>query len=69
LGREEEVKANRVWFYVSIAYLVFALVTTFVRAIPEGVFRLAAIALLLGWYFSLGKKHLSTGGTTRPSAA
>jgi hypothetical protein len=58
LGRGDEAKANRVWFYVSIAYLVFALVTTFIPAIPEGLFRLAAIALLVGWYFSLGKKQI-----------
>ena len=58
LGRVDEAKANRVWFYVSIAYLGFALVTIFIPAIPEGLFRLAAIGLLLGWYFSLGKKQI-----------
>jgi hypothetical protein len=58
LGREEAAKANRRWFYVSLAYLVFVLGTVFVPAIPEGLFKLASLALLLGWYFSLGKKQV-----------
>jgi len=58
LGRADEAKANRVWFYLSIAYLVVAFVTAFIPAIPEGLFRLAALGLLLGWYFSLGKKQI-----------
>jgi hypothetical protein len=59
LGRVDEAKANRVWFYVSIAYFGVVLVTTFIPVIPEGLFRLAGLALLLGWYFSLGKKQIA----------
>jgi hypothetical protein len=54
----DEAKTNRVWFYVSIVYLVVALASTFIPAIPDKLFRLAALALLLGWYFSLGKKQV-----------
>jgi len=58
LGRADEAKSNKVWFYVSVAYLVLAFVTTFIPVIPDGLFRLAAIGILLGWYFSLGKKQI-----------
>jgi hypothetical protein len=58
LGRADEAKANRVWFYLSIAYLAVAFLTSFISVIPEGLFRLAALGLLLGWYFSLGKKQI-----------
>jgi hypothetical protein len=58
LGRADEAKANRVWFYLSIAYLVVVVATSSILVIPEGLFRLAALGLLLGWYFSLGKKQI-----------
>jgi cation transport ATPase len=58
LGREHEAKANRVWFYASIAYFIFAMVTMFVPAIPDRLFNWVAIALLLGWYFSIGKRQI-----------
>ena len=58
LGRTDEAKANKVWFYVSFAYFGFVFVSGFIPAIPDGVFRLAALALLLGWYFSLAKKQI-----------
>jgi hypothetical protein len=58
LGRADEAKSNKVWFYVSVAYLGFAFVTTFIPVIPDALFSLAAIVLLLGWYFSLGKKQI-----------
>jgi hypothetical protein len=57
-GRVDEAKANRVWFYVSIAYLGFTIVAVFLPAIPEGLFRLTAIGLPIGWYFSLGRKQI-----------
>jgi hypothetical protein len=58
LGRTDEAKANRVWFYISLAYLGFVLVSIFVPVIPNIFFNVAAIVLLLRWYFSLGKKHI-----------
>jgi hypothetical protein len=58
LGRTDEAKANKVWSYVSLAYLGFVFVSAFIPAIPEGLFRLAGLALLLGWYFSLAKKQI-----------
>jgi hypothetical protein len=58
LGRTDEAKANRAWFYISVAFLAFTLVSVFIPAIPDGIFRLAGLGLLLGWYFSLGKKQI-----------
>ena len=58
LGRTDEAKANRVWFYASLAYFGFVLVSIFIPAIPDSVFRGSAIGLLVGWYFSLGKKQI-----------
>jgi hypothetical protein len=59
LGREEEAKANQMWFYVSVGYLTVVLVSIFIPAIPEWPFRVVAIGLLLGWYFALGKKQIA----------
>ncbi|MDB6124630.1 MAG: Uncharacterized protein JWQ71_3623 [Pedosphaera sp.] len=58
LGRAEEAKAHRVWFYVSLGYLGFVLVSVFIPAIPEAVFRGAAIGILMGWYFTQGQKQV-----------
>lgn len=59
LGRTDEAKANKVWFYLSLGYLGFVFVSDFILpTIPEGLFRLAGLVLLLGWYFSLAKKQI-----------
>ena len=52
LGRPDEAKANRVWFKISIAFLIFIFVSVFIPAIPDGICRLAGLGLLLVWYFS-----------------
>lgn len=57
MGRVDEAKANRMWFYVLIAYLVLASVTIFIP-IPQGLLTLISIGLLFGWYLSLGKKQV-----------
>ena len=59
LGRVEEAKSNRVWFYVSIGFYAVVCLTTFVPVIPDGLLRVAGLALLLGWYFSLGRKQIA----------
>lgn len=59
LGRADEVKTNRVWFYVSMAYLGSVLLSIFVPAIPEAWFRVAPIGLLLLWYFTAAKKQIT----------
>ncbi len=53
MGRPGEAKANRVWFYVMIAYFAFTLLP--IPFIPELFFKLAPIGLLGGWYFGIGK--------------
>jgi hypothetical protein len=60
MGRVGEAKANRRWFYVLIAYLGFTFVTIFIFIpIPQGLLELVPIALLFGWYLSLGKKQVT----------
>jgi hypothetical protein len=56
MGRRGEAKANRVWFYVMIAYFGFTLIP--ISFIPELFFKLAPIGLLLGWYFGLGRDQI-----------
>ena len=58
LGRKGEAKANWVWFYASLIYICFVLVSIFIPAIPDSAFRGIAIGILLGWYFSLGKTQI-----------
>jgi hypothetical protein len=58
MRRVDEAKANRMWFYVSIAYLGLAFVTIFIP-IPQGLFTLVFIGLWFGWYLSLGKKQVT----------
>lgn len=59
MGRADEARANRAWFYVSVVYLGLTVVTMFVSFIPEGLFNLAGIGLLLGWFFSLGARQIA----------
>lgn len=58
LGRAEEAKANRLWFNISVAFLVCTSISVFIPAIPGGIFRLIGTGILLGWYFSLGTKQI-----------
>jgi len=58
MGRTEEAKANRLWFYGSLGYLVLVSLSVFVPSIPDAVFRGAAIGLLVGWYFAQGNKQV-----------
>lgn len=58
MGRLEEAKANRTWFYVSMAYLGLTLVTIPFPAVPGGLFSLAAFGLLIGWYWNVGRKQV-----------
>ena len=59
MGRVDDARANRAWFYVSITYLGLSLVTIVIPAIPDGLFRLAGLGLLFGWFFSLGRKQIT----------
>jgi hypothetical protein len=60
MGRVDEAKANRRWFYVLIAYLGFTFVTIFIFIpIPQGLLELVPTGLLFGWYLSLGKKQVT----------
>lgn len=51
LGRRDEAKANRVWFYISLAFLGAGVF------VPAIVPTWTGIVLLIAWYFSLGKKQ------------
>jgi hypothetical protein len=52
MGRVNEAKANRVWFYLWIVYLCIAFTPI---PIPRGT----AIAGLLIWYLTLGKNQVA----------
>jgi hypothetical protein len=58
LGRTSEAKLNRLWFYMSLAYLGVVVVSFFVPLLPDAAFNAAAIGLLVGWYVSLGTKQI-----------
>ncbi len=58
LGRTEEAKTNRVWFYVSLGFLGCFLISVFIPSITDSIIQGASIGLLFGWYFSLGKKQI-----------
>lgn len=57
LGRTDEARANRIWFYLSLGWLVAVLAGTFVPAIGDGWYHAISIGMLLGWYFSLGREQ------------
>lgn len=52
MGRVNEAKANRAWFYLWIVYFGVTLTPI---PIPRG----SAIGLLLVWYLSLGKNQVA----------
>ena len=57
LGRESEAVSNTRWFYGMLVYLALAVFSSVIPIIPEWAFRLGGLAVVLGWYFSLGKKQ------------
>ena len=57
LGRTDEAKANRIVFYITLAFFGIILISLFVPTIPEGLWRIAGLGLLLGWYYGVGKKQ------------
>ena len=59
MGRVDEARTNRVWFYVSIAYFGVTLLTIAIPAVPDGIFSWIASGLLFGWFFSLGRKQIT----------
>jgi hypothetical protein len=66
LGRADEAKANRKWFFASMSYFGLVFVSDFFPAIPDALFRAVAFGLLFGWYFSLGRKQITYVKKTWP---
>jgi hypothetical protein len=59
MGRHSEAKANRLWFYVTIAYYGCTLILIpFAPSYFSLFLRLTRIGLLLGWYFDVGKDQI-----------
>jgi hypothetical protein len=58
LGRTDEAKAHRIWFYVSLAFDGLVLISVLIPIIPGFFFNLAGLVLLFSWYGSLGKKQI-----------
>jgi len=58
LGRTKEAKTNRVWFYLSLAYLGLALASGFIfPTIPDSVFRFPALIFYCCWFY-VGEKQV-----------
>lgn len=58
LGRRDEAKMNRIWFFATLGYLALTLVGDFLLPIPETIYRAAGIGLLVGWYFSVATRQV-----------
>jgi hypothetical protein len=58
LGRPDEAKAHWIWFWVSLGFLVLAMMSTLIPVIPDMLFEIGGLILLFGWYGSLGRKQI-----------
>jgi hypothetical protein len=58
MNRTGEAKANMIWFYITIAYYIFGVVSEFFPPIPDAVFQIAILGLIFGWFFSIGRKQI-----------
>jgi ATP-dependent protease ClpP protease subunit len=62
LGRAEEVRTNRVWAYISLAFtaLIFidSLFSNALYVIPEAVMNVVPVIILLSWYLVVARKQI-----------
>jgi hypothetical protein len=58
LGRADEARAHRIWFYVSLVFDGLVLLSVLLPSILGYLFDLAGLVLLFAWYGSLGKKQM-----------
>lgn len=59
LGRLDEAKSNRKWFYASLIFSGISLLSVFAPGLSDAPFRMVGLVILLAWYFTLGKKQAS----------
>jgi hypothetical protein len=57
LGRSDEAKANRKWFYGNLVFLGIILLSTLTPSLGDAPFRMVSLVILLVWYFALAKKQ------------
>ncbi len=55
------------WIWVTIGYLAITVVGDFVISLPEIIYRGAALGLLCGWFFSVGRKQIDYVADELPS--
>jgi len=59
LGRQDEAKINKVWFYSYIAYLFVGMVACFLPIIPDWVTGpMISFVLLVIWYSHVGRNQI-----------
>ena len=60
LGRKIEAKENRIWFYVSLGFLAFTIISAFIPAFDgaDSLFRWINLGILVGWYSNAGRKQV-----------
>jgi len=58
LGRAEEAKAHRIWFYVALVFLGLDMLGALMPVIPDNFFLMGSLVLLFAWYVSLGRKQI-----------
>jgi hypothetical protein len=68
LGKPGKARANLVWMWLTVAFLIVNVVMVFVPDSKgmEALTRAAGLALLLGWYFSQGKSQAKYVKTAFP---
>jgi uncharacterized integral membrane protein len=60
LGQPERAEKSKKWVVASLAFVLFLFLSSFVLPDTKGVdlsLRLASFALLIGWYYALGKSQ------------
>jgi hypothetical protein len=57
LTRKGEAKANMVWFYISLVFIVLVVVSSLILNLPQYLYYFANGTLLLSWYFHVGVKQ------------
>ncbi len=60
LGKPAEAKANMAWAYASFVFLFLNLASVFFESrILDMLFKFGALAMLIAWYLTQGRKHVA----------
>jgi hypothetical protein len=58
LGRTDEAKTNKMWFYISIIHSCVAFGVIFLPAILNVAYSVASVSILLAWNFAVAAKQI-----------